>query len=260
LERELTIDDVAGQLMVSAAKISRLETGARRASPRDVRDLCDLYRVDPEGRERLMRLVQQSQERSWWQEYGLPFYTFVGLESGAVSMLDFKSGAVPGLLQTGDYARFVLQATLLDPDPEVVRRLLGARYERRRVLGGDQPARFSTILDEAVVRRVVGGAAVMRAQVQALIEQAELPNVEIRLLPFEAGAHPALESNFTIFEFAEDVSDVVYVEGLLGEHYLESQTDLTRYRRVFDRLRALALSTDESAAKLRTIAGKLAVD
>jgi transcriptional regulator with XRE-family HTH domain len=256
---DLTIEEVAARLMVSATKISRLETAARGVVLRDIRDLCDVYDVDPEDRERLMRLARQSRERSWWQEYGLPLFTFVGLEAGAASILDFKAGVVPGLLQTEEYARTVLDATLPDPGPDMVQRLLDARRKRQRLLDGDQPVRLTAILDEAAVRRVVGGAAVMREQVRALVERAGLPNVEVRLLPFEAGAHPALESNFTIFEFAEDVPDVVSIEGLRGENYLESPADLTRYRRVFERLRVLALPPAESVAELTAIAGTYAM-
>ncbi len=254
LQADLTIDQVATQLMVSAAKISRIETGDRGVTLRDVRDLCDLYEAVPEDRERLMRLARQSRERAWWQEYGLPFPKFVGLEAGAASIDDFKSGVVPGLLQTEDYARTVLEATLPDSDPDMVRRLLEARRERQRLLSGDPPVRLNVVLDEAAVRRVVGGAAVMRGQVQALIDRAEMVSVEVQLLRFEAGAHPALESNFTFYHFDEEVSDVVYVEGLLGEYYLEGPTDLTRYRQVFDRLRSIALAPRESVLALSKIA------
>src|SRR5262249_11683668 len=159
----------------------------------------------------------------------------------------FKSGLVPGLLQTEDYARLMIESGLLDPEPAVVERIVEARHQRQRLLSGEQPVRFYGILDEAVVRRVVGGPTVMRDQVRSLVELAAQPNIEIRLLTFEAGAHPAMDSNFTIFEFAEDVPDVVYVEGLLGDHYLESPADLTRYRQVFDRLGALALPATASA-------------
>src|SRR5262249_41976440 len=142
---------------------------------------------------------------------------------------------------------------LLDAEPAVVERIVEARHQRQRLLSGEQPVRFYGILDEAVVRRVVGGPTVMRDQVRSLVELAAQPNIEIRLLTFEAGVHPAMESNFTIFEFAEDVSDVVYVEGLLGDHYLESPADLTRYRQVFDRLEVLALPATASMAELLAV-------
>jgi len=249
-----TADDVAQRLMVSSTKISRLETGARGVSLRDVRDLCDVYGVSAEEREHLMSLARQSREDSWWQRYDLPYSTYVGLESAATSISDFKSDVVHGLLQTDNYAHAVLEATVPDPSDERLAQIVESRRARQRLLTDDSPVQLWAIIDEAAVRRLVGTPDTMREQLQALVERAALPNVDLQLLPFSVGAHPAMQSTFTILHFDEDVPDVVYVEGLLGNHYLEAKADILRYRRVFDQLRATALSPKDSVAQFTAIA------
>jgi transcriptional regulator with XRE-family HTH domain len=258
LDKGMTAEDVAEQLMVSATKISRLETGARGVSPRDVRDLCVIYGVSDDEREQLMTLARQSREPSWWQQYDSKYSTWLELEAAAASITEYKADLVPGLLQTQDYARAVLEATLPDPDPERVDRLAESRPERQRVLDGEPRVEFWTIMDEAAVRRVVGNSAIMREQVETLIGRAGQPNITIQLIPFEAGAHPALNSTFEILHFEEAAPDVVYVEGLLGQHYLESRADIARYRRVFDHLRAIALGPKDTIARLTALAKNFA--
>jgi transcriptional regulator with XRE-family HTH domain len=250
----LTADDVANRLMVSATKITRLETGARGVNLRDVRDLCALYQLGEEEQERLMSLARQSQERSWWQRFDLPYSTYVGLETAATSIADFKSDVVPGLLQTQRYAQAIVEVTIPDPSPERVAQQVESRRERQRLLSDEPAVPFWAVIGEAAMRTNVGSSDVMREQLDVLVERAAQPNVDLQLLPFGAGAHPALNSTFTILHFQEDVPDVVYVEGLMGDHYLESPTDIVRYRRVFDQLRAMALSPKDSIAQFAAIA------
>jgi hypothetical protein len=250
----MTADDVAKRLMVSATKITRLETGARGVNPRDVRDLCNLYEVNQDDREHLMSLAKQSHERSWWQQFDLPYSTYTELEASASAIADYKSDVIPGLLQTEAYAHAVLEATLPDPSADRLANMAESRRTRQDLLTGDQPVRLWTVIDEAAVRRVVGGPGVMRAQIRAVIEHAARPNIDVQVLSFGAGAHPALNSTFAILHFEEDVPDVVYVEGLLGPHYLESPTDLARYWHAFDQLRAIANSPKDSLALLDAIA------
>lgn len=258
LEKGMTAEDAAQALMVSPTKISRLETGARGVNPRDVRDLCGIYGVGDDERDRLMTLARQSREPSWWQQDDTEYTTFIDLEAGAASIAEYKADVVPGLLQTQDYARAVIEATLPDPQDALIGQLAASREERQKLLTGEPGVQLWTVLDEAVVRRVVGDRAVMHGQLLALIERAALPNVDIQLIPFEAGAHAAMNSTFEILHFEEAAPDVVYVEGLLGQHYLEGPKELARYRRVFDQLRAIALGPRDSLAKLREIAQSFA--
>ena len=116
------------------------------------------------------------------------------------------------------------------------------------------PLGLWAVIHEAALRTYIGGPDVMREQLETLVERAAQPNVDLQLLPFTAGAHPAINSTFTLLHFREEVPDVVYVEGLLGEHYLEARADIERYRRVFDQLRAMALSPKDSAAQIAAIA------
>ncbi|HEY7048505.1 MAG TPA: helix-turn-helix transcriptional regulator [Jatrophihabitantaceae bacterium] len=256
--RDLTAEQVAEQLMVSTTKISRLETGTRGVNPRDIRDLCTIYDVGDEERERLMTLAKQSRESSWWQQNDSEYSTWLELEAAAASITSYKADVLPGLLQTEDYARAVVEATLPDPDEERVAQLAESRRERQQLLEGDPPLELWTVLDEAVLRRVIGGPAIMHEQVRSLIKRAGQSNVTIQLIPFEAGAHPALNSTFEILHFEQAAPDVVYVEGLLGQHYLEGQKELARYKRIFDQLRAIALGPRDSVATLRAIADSYA--
>jgi transcriptional regulator with XRE-family HTH domain len=253
LDKGMTAEDAAQALMVSATKISRLETGTRGVNPRDIRDLCGIYGVGDDERDRLMALAKQSRESSWWQQYDTEYTTWTELEAAAASIAEYKADIVPGLLQTQDYARAVLEATLPDPSEELVAQLTASREERQKLLTGEPGMQLWTVLDEAVVRRVVGNREIMREQLVALVERAALSNVDIQLIPFDMGAHAAMNSTFEIVHFEEAAPDVVYVEGLLGQHYLEGPKELTRYRRVFDQLRALALGPRDTLAKLKEI-------
>jgi hypothetical protein len=178
----------------------------------------------------------------------------VGLETSAASVADYKSDVINGLLQTERYARAILEVTLPDPTEAKIAQNIESRLVRQRLLIDDPPLSLWAVIHEAAVRTHIGGPDVMREQLESLVERAAQPNVDLQLLPFTAGAHPALNSTFTILRFREDVPDVVYVEGLLGEHYLEARSDLERYRRVFDQLRAMALSPKDSVAQIGAIA------
>jgi hypothetical protein len=249
----MTVEEVARRVLVSPSKISRMETGHRGASPRDVRDLCDLYQVrDPAVREHLATLAREGRSSAWWQPYGLPYATYVGLEAAAVGISDFEPGVFPGLLQTPDYARAVHQGAFPRLEPEIIDERIEVRQNRQRILAREDPPppQLRAIIDEAVMHRPIGGAAVMAAQLGHIIAACEQPHVSVRVLPYKAGAHPALDSTFIMLELADPVPSVVYVEGLAGQMYLERPGDVERYTRVFDRLASLSLSDHESLEQL----------
>lgn len=256
-DQGMTVEQVAEHLLCSPSKVSRMETGQRGATLRDVRDLCELYGVtDETKRVRLMTLAKEGKQQGWWQSFELePGYSaYVGLEAAAVSVKDYDSAVVPGLLQTQDYIRARHEGTMPRLDAaDIERRVEVALTRQREVFAPDHPLRFWSILDEAVLHRVVGGPAVMAAQLDRLIEAASEPKITIQVIPYEAGYHPALDSIFSILEFAEDVPSVVYVEGLVGSIYLERQEDLDRYQQVFDRLSVIALSPEDSVALMRKV-------
>jgi transcriptional regulator with XRE-family HTH domain len=254
--RHLSIEDVTTRAMFSATKLSRLETGRVGASPRDIRDLCIVYEItDPVERERLMTLAREGKQRAWWQEYDLPYATYVGLEAEAASISNYNTDVVPGLLQVEGFARAIFEAAEPPHDPATIDNLLQGRLRRQDALTRDDAPLFHFIVDEAAVRRPVGGPAVMRAQLARIIEVADLPNVVFQLIPFDVGAHPALDANFVILEFGKPMlNDVVYVEGVVGNIYLESQADLERYKRMFSRLQSIALDPEGSVAMATRIA------
>jgi transcriptional regulator with XRE-family HTH domain len=247
-DAELTVEDVAERLLCSSTKISRMETGQRGASLRDVRDLCQIYGVtDPARQEHLMSLARQGRGQAWWQPFNLPYATFIGLETEALSISDYEPGVVPGLLQTDEYARAVHEATMPRLSPSLIDQRMEVRHNRQEILTRAVPPQFHAIVDEAVLHRVVGGPAVMAAQLEWIIKiGADLPNVTIQVLPFSAGAHPALDSTFIVLEMAAPVPSVVYVEGLVGQIYLERPQDVQRYEQVFERLRSISLDPQKT--------------
>lgn len=254
----MTVEDAAARMEVSPAKISRIETGARGVSVADVRFLCDLYQVSSEERDRLLNLTRESKRRSWWQQYGLPesVATYIGLEDAAVSIHQYETSLIPGLLQTEDYATALTSGILPDASTDLVEQIVQSRLLRQDRLTAEQPPELWVVLDEAALHRTVGSPAIMRAQLEDLIGRSRAPKVTVQVIPLEAGAHPGLDSAFEILHL-EEVSDIVHIEGLLGSFFLQSPADLSRYRRAFDQLRAIALSPQDSRNRISAVASHL---
>jgi Domain of unknown function (DUF5753)/Helix-turn-helix domain len=243
----MTVDQVAAQLLCSPSRVSRMETGQRGATLRDVRDLARIYGMTDEIQiARLMDLARESKQQGWWQSYDLDFSTFVGLEADAVSTKYYHTVVIPGLFQTADYARAMHEAWVREISPERIDELVKVRLTRQELLKRQPPLTISAIFDEAALHRVVGGPSIMRRQLQQLTELVQLPHVTMRIIPYTAGAHGAMDSTFRILEFDGSVGDVVYVEGLVGYIYLERAQDVARYREVFERLTEIALNPQES--------------
>lgn len=256
LEHRLTAEEVTERLMFSPTKLSRIETGQSGASPRDIRDLSDLYGVnDPAEREQLMTLAREGKQRGWWQGYELPYATYVGLEAEATSIEVYQTGTVPGLLQTAEYARAMLLVEVPPFSEQELEQRLQARLTRQAHLLRSQGPRYHAILDESILHRQVGGPLVMRSQLQQIIQSTQLHNVTIQVIPFDIGAHPAMDSVFNILGFEKPlISDIVYVEGLVGNIYLERPTDLERYRKIFSYLQSLALKASDSVMLISRLA------
>ncbi len=258
-QKRWTAKQVAGRLGVSPSKVSRLETGQRGASASDIRDLCDLYGVDGEQRQQLMDLASQSKQRAWWQPLGLPYSTYVGLEADATSISDYGLGIIPGLLQTEDYARAVVRAAVPRWVPDIVEQRVEGRMARQRLLFTEPVPRLEAVVDESVLHRVVGSPAIMRAQLRRLLELSDLPAVTLRVIPYDAGALPAGNNKFIILRFAPaTIRDVVFVEGLTGDLYLDDPTDVEVYNLTFRTLADLAATpktSHEIIASLITTSG-----
>jgi transcriptional regulator with XRE-family HTH domain len=255
-ERGWTADQVAEQLGFSPSKVSRLETGQRGASARDVAKLCELYQVDEAQRQRMADLAREGKQRAWWQPLNLPYPTYIGLEAEAASIRDYGLGIIPGLLQAPDYARAVVRAAEPGLAVDEAEQWVQGRMTRQLLLFGQHAPRFEAVVDESVLHRVVGSPGVMRAQLERLLELSELPSVTLRVIPFEAGALPAGNNKFIILSFEiPAVSDVVYIEGLTGDLFLEEPADVEAYKATY---RALVRLAADPAATRETIAANVA--
>lgn len=260
----LRMEDAAKALECSHTRISRIETGkgGAVAKPADVRKLCEIYGVGDDRQVQMLldMLSVVSQQRGWWEAFeavlpsGLEVY--VGLESDARSERAWEPLVVHGLLQTPEYARALIQAARIH-SPSDIDDLVQVRAERKKLLTRPRdPLELWAVLDEAVLRRPVGGADVMTDQLAHLRELAEFPNVTIQVLPFGKGAHPGLGGAFALLEFETDPS-VVYVDSPGGNLYLEKQRDVRRFVQAFDLLMATALDPDESTAQLESAAREM---
>ncbi|MFI6508094.1 helix-turn-helix domain-containing protein [Streptosporangium sp. NPDC050855] len=247
---QLTLEEVAERLAWSATKVSRIETCRVGVTLKDVGCLLDLYEIDASKREELIDLARDSRKKGWWQAYAdLPteYATYIGLEAETASMRGFAATLVPGLLQTEDYARAVIRAALVMSPPGEIERRVEVRMARQALLFRDDPLCFWTVLDEAALRRVIESSSVMRSQLKRVLELMDLPNITVQVLPFAVGAHTATGGAFHILKFPSPADpEVVFVENLGGNLYVESEADVYRYTVAFDHLRAKALSPDDS--------------
>jgi transcriptional regulator with XRE-family HTH domain len=250
IQHDLTVEDVAEKLLCSATKISRLETGVRRPSLRDVRDLCTLYDVDEPTSAEFMRLARAAREGTWWTQYvDLKLDPYLGFEQDAIAITSFTTYFFPALLQTEEYTRAVIKAVAPKMDAKVFEQRVEVRMRRQEVLEKDSPPRYRVLLDEAVLHRKIGGPTVMAAQIEKVLDAVRREKVTVQIIPFDTGAYAAQDSNFIIFEFED--SSVAFVEGLAGNQYLERKDDISRYREALDYLRDSALSPRDSAAKMK---------
>lgn len=263
-EAGLTHSDVARRLEWSPSKVSRIETGQSRVQTGDVRDLLEIYGITDEGiRESLVQLAREARRRGWWTRYTdvLGSGTYVGLEAEAAGLHTYESMFIPGLLQTEDYARAVIRAGQARPDPDTLERRLSARMVRQEILERPDPPEIWAVLDESVVRRPVGGAEVMQAQLAHLIEVSTRPNttVTLQVLPFTAGAHPGMNGPFVILTFNTPTDPpMVYLETATDGLYLEEPADVERYTLRFSHLVARALGPDESRTMIAGLAERMA--
>ena len=258
----LTLDEVAGRMTCSTSKISRLETGKGIPKVPDVRELMRIYGVGSEATEsELLRLVHDAREHGWWEPLADAVQPeryvldspgrYPALENDATSAWTFSASLVHGLLQTEDYARTMSNAFLPHHSTEDIDRLVELRAKRQDALrrSDPPPLELVALLDEAVLNRQVGGPEIMTAQLRHIRDLTELPSVTVHVLPFAAGALRAHVGDFTILGIPEALgSDVVFTEGHAGDSYLDSKSDVDRYREVHvDALRQ-ALDADGSGA------------
>jgi transcriptional regulator with XRE-family HTH domain len=254
--------DVSAALGWSESKLSRIETAHTGISVADLELLLDGYGVAEDERSRLREMARLTRQRAWWHPYRaavpVPYEEYVGLEADAVSMDEWEAQVVPGLLQSDEYARAVVEAGTDSSGAGIVQQRVRLRMARQSVLTRDPPPRLSIVLDEAVLRREIGGRTVLRRQVQRLFDASHRDEVELRVLPFGAGVHGALAGSFTIFGFgAQGRPPVVHIEGMTGGSFLAKPVDVATYRSAFTDLLRRALDPDDTRSLLAQIGAEL---
>ncbi|MGW4818380.1 helix-turn-helix domain-containing protein [Streptomyces sp. NPDC004227] len=246
----MTAEEVAERLLVSQSKISRLENGRRSISQRDVRDLCGVYEVEDQRMvESLMEMARDSRQQGWWHAFGdIPYSVYIGLETDAASLRVYESLIVPGLLQTRDYAQAVIEGMWPEATTSEIDKRIQIRLKRQdRLTDPINPLRFWAVIDEALLRRVVGDRQIMNDQLEHLARLSEMPHVTLQVLPYDVGAHPGMYGKFAILEFQDAMdASVVYLEGVTSDLYLEKPNDVQSYAVMYEHLRAQALNAEHS--------------
>ena len=220
--------------------------------------MCDLYDVHDNKRQQLVDLAAAGKQQAWWQSRNLAYSNYVGLEAAAAAIKDFGLGVIPGLLQTADYARVVMTARIPRLSTADISQRVAARIERQRLLAGESPPQFDAVLDEAVLHRVAGNRGIMAAQMHRLLALSELPNVDIRVLPYDAGIPPVVTSKFILLSFEESsVPGVVFVEMHTGDLYLGPADGLADYEEAFRAIQAMAAEPARSRQVISGIATEM---
>ena len=248
----VTRDDAGYHIRASGSKISRMELGRVSFKERDVTDLLEYYGIDDVAeREKLVQLTREANATPWYQKFQdvVPdwFHVFVGLEEAAQLIRVYEVQFVPGLLQTEEYARSVILQGAPGLDPEEVERRVALRMGRQKLLTRENPPRYWVVMDEAALRRPMGGRDVHVGQIERLIDLVGEPNITIQVMPFRYGGHAAEGGAFTIMRFPEtDLPDVVYMEYLTGAHYIDKPEEVERYAAVMERLSVAGTSPDRT--------------
>jgi transcriptional regulator with XRE-family HTH domain len=247
---KLTIKVAAKTLETSSSSLCRIEHGQQRVDVHWLRAMLDLYGVTVDQWAPYEALCRQAAMRGWWRDFGLDDRGYVGLEAAANRVREFEMTLLPGLLQTAEYARALFEAATVPlPEEQREREVQVRLIRQRRLYSMDEPLELEAVIDEAALRRQVGGPTVHRAQLEQLVITAELDTVTLQVVPTEFGAHPSLGGGFALLSFADpDEPDVVYVEHLTGSSHIEKAEVVARCTLAFDRLRSMALSPADSMA------------
>jgi len=260
----LTQDQVAGEMDWSLSKIIRIESASSGISANDLKALLQLYGVkDPGQVDSLVALARAARERSWWSAYRdvapQQLLQLTEYESAAQVIRQFETMFVPGILQTEDYARAVIDNYYEEGlSSNQLRALVELRTRRQDVIDAENPPSFHFILDEGAIRRLVGGPSIMRRQLRRLIEVADKPNITLEVIPFSAGLHPGMKGPFEIIEFADPSdSEIVYLESPRGDIFSDVPEETSKYREDFERLGKASLGAQGSLARIAKVADEM---
>ncbi|MDG4751293.1 helix-turn-helix transcriptional regulator [Micromonospora sp. WMMD718] len=259
----MTIEEAAGHAGISPSHLSRVERALVGVRVPVVRALLATYGASPTVTTSLVEVAQTATQRGWWHRYAgsIPdeYATYIGFEADAARIWNFELISIPGLMQTEGYTRSVLQGGVARLSEEEIERRLEVRMRRQALLHREGPPALWAVLDESAIRRQVGGPETMAEQLNHLAAIANLPHVDVQVLPFAAGAHPGTPGSFVVLGFADPTDrEVVYIETMAGDLYPEGDADVQGAVQAFDRLRAMALAPDESVSMIRNVAKELA--
>ncbi|MGH3879635.1 MAG: helix-turn-helix domain-containing protein [Actinophytocola sp.] len=251
----LTLDEAAPKLDKTKSALSRLETAMSRADVHIVRSMMDLYdHYDPD----LIELARESRRPGWWKRFNIESRGFIDMETEASTELELSLVHVPGLLQTEDYMRALFTSDLRADRGTMRDNDVAARIHRQQRLSDEEfPLELVAIIDEATLRKSVGGSEVMRGQLRHLIQQAELPTVTLQVLPNDAGAHLGMDGPFIVLSFPEDDPDLLFISYITGSLHIEKPEEVEAARLAFDRLRSEALSPRDSVAFIDRVRGEI---
>jgi len=253
--QRISPEEAGYTIRASHSKISRLETGRVSFKDRDIADLLTLYGVTDEAQRAEIRgLASRANFPGWWHAYADMlaswFEDYLGLEEAAVQIETYEAQLVPGLLQTEDYASAVI---LLEySNPKEISRRVDLRIARQSILSGPNATSLWAVIDEAALRRPLGGTRAMRTQLMHLIQMSQQPNVTIQVVPFTAGGHAAAGGSFSVLHFAEEeLPDLVYIEQLASAQYLVKPDVVDTYVQVLEKLRHEAATPADSLTMLQ---------
>ncbi|MGH3697091.1 MAG: helix-turn-helix domain-containing protein [Pseudonocardiaceae bacterium] len=259
----MTLRQAGEYLQRDPSMVSRFETAEYPIRRGDVLALLDLYTVSEERtRDGLLRLSDDMWRKGWWDGYAntveRQYIDMPWLEARAERLRTYGAMLMPGLLQTREYAETLIRnAASADTPEDQIERMIELRMTRQQVLGGETPVDFAAVVDESVLRRVIGSPEVMRGQLARLREVAERPNVEVRVLPLRRGAHAGLDGAFWLFEMPDPYPDVAYVDNLAGAVYVEEDAAVEQFRQAYHQLSAMAFPGKESAALIAAVVKEL---
>jgi transcriptional regulator with XRE-family HTH domain len=262
-DKDLTVAEASGRVGFSQSRLTKIELGQAVAKRDELLRLLDVYEEnDPQQQATLLAMVRTGSSKEWWEgRRAVPpkFGNYLGLESVAATLQTYETTLVLGLLQTPDYARALLRAGHPELLPHEIDRLVELRMRRQQILtrADPPPPTLWSVMDEAVLRRPVGGRETMHAQLLRLIERAELPNVTLLVMPDDLGAHAGLDGPFAIFQFETGARPVVYVESQAGNLYLEKDDDLRRSQQTMNHIFAAAPGPEQSLALIRQVAKEM---
>lgn len=261
----MTIAEAARQVDHDQSWLSRIESLDSGIHPNDARALLAVFGVTGDAADAVVTVARQARQRGWWASYGdaMPewFSSFVGMESDASAIRTYECQTIPGLLQTEEYARAAIMASATPRQSDDIEQSVKLRIDRQALLANDDPPQLVVVLDEAAVRRVIGGRQVVRDQIARLLEEVQKPHIKVQILPFETGAHASLNGSFVILDFPPPpepypraVDDrIVYTDTLLGSLYMEHPGEVAAYTAVFEQLRGEALSAERSRQLLHSV-------